>query len=135
MENKVNCCEYKTETSELERFEANQDRKFDQIRREIKETHQKLEQVQQKLERNIEQVHQKLTGSREQIYRQFEYGLGNKIGQSGYEIKNSIQQAFNELMQKMNGLTFDIVMWIICLTTVQTSLILSILSGMKAFNH
>ncbi len=131
----MNWCEYKTETSELEKFEANQDRKFDQIRREIKETHQKLEQVQQKLERNIEQAHQKLAGNHEQIYRQSEYRLGNKIEQSGYRIKDSIQQAFNELKRKIDALKFDIVMWIICLISVQTSLILSILSGMKAFKH
>ncbi len=90
----------------LERFEANQDRKFDQIRREIKEIHQKLEQTQQK----------------------FEYRLDNKI-------EDSIRRAFNELKQKMDGLNFDNVIRMICVASIQISLTVLIISSMKIVKH
>ncbi len=90
--------EYKAErASELEKFEANQDRNSDQIRHEITETRQELksdiEQVRQELKSDIKQVHQELKSDIKQVRQE----LKSDIKQVHQELKGDIKQVRQEL--------------------------------------
>lgn len=120
--------EYKAErASELEKFEANQDRKFDQIRHEAKQTRQELKSDIQQVRQEIKETRQELKSDIQQVR--------HEIKEIRQELKSDIEETRNGLDQKMNKLKFELVQWMIGLFFAQAGLNAAIVMGMKIFGH